>query len=120
MNVIDDLRALSVGDRVRVETDDGDEYAFRVVDAVDYVAPDEYGAGHLEVPIEFDPDAQPVPSDELPSETGRVMARRADADSLERPRLSVKAVAFEEHTGGRAEEWQTLGQVASIEVREAA
>lgn len=118
MSVIEDLRALSAGEDVRVATDEGEEYAVRVADAVDYVEPDEYGAGHLEVPVEFDTDVHEVPTDELPEETGIVVARRESSDSLGRPKLSVKAPYVEGHTGQRVENWDTLGWVESVEVLE--
>lgn len=114
MDVIDDLRSLSVGDRRRVETAEGDTYTVHV-ESTDYVEPDEYGAGHLEVDVAFDTDVHDVPTDELPEETGTIVARRENSDSLGRPKLSVRAPYLEGHTGRQVETWDTLGWVAAVE-----
>lgn len=120
MTALDDLRILSAGETVRARTDEGEAYVLGVADPVDYVEPDEYGAGHLEVPVEFDDDVD-VPADEFstgegPGARGRVVARREDAASLGRPTLSVKSTRVEEHTGRRVERWEALGRVESVEV----
>lgn len=115
MGLIDDLRTVEVGDALAVETESGDTYTVRVVGEVDYETPDEYGTGHLEVPVEFALDEETLPVEGDAAGTGTIVARREDADALGQPKLTAEATDVEEHTGRRFETRETLGRVARID-----
>ena len=115
MGLIQDLHTFEIGDTLTVETESGATYTVRVVGEVDYEAPDEYGTGHLEVPVEFGPAEETLPVEGDAAGTGTIVARRQDADTLGQPKLTAETTDVEEHTGRRFETEETLGRVASVE-----
>ena len=61
--VREELSECSAGDVLRLTTDDGESYKVHIVDSVDYVPADGYGAGHLSTSLELDTEEHAVPEE---------------------------------------------------------
>ena len=116
--MIERLRNCTTGQRVRLTTDEDEEWVVYIGD-VSYVEPDAYGAGSLRVNIEYDTDVHEVPTDTLPSESGEICAQSpAGRTDFDPPLLDVWRPVMSDEQDGLIvdDEWGIKGAVVDVDI----
>lgn len=113
--IIEKLRNLSMKDKISIETDEG-EYTAYVVGDPEYEEPDRYGAGFVSVNVELDNNVHDIPTDELPTESGDIMASTSvGGTTFNPPMLNVWSPVTDDDVIVD-DEWISLGKVESIDI----
>lgn len=111
------LAGSSVGDVLRAVTGDGEEYLVHLVDTVQHNEEYQYGSGGAYVSVELDTEEHEVPTDELPTESGWLLADMSTSGRWTGTVLTLWDPVVED--GHIVEDRDKhLGDVESLEVEE--